>query len=85
MTENTYIEEDHINEQHVIWNFNSEDHVDRRYVTRIITAEDHDDRYHVTDTIVTQQQPEDLRPIGELNLTNRQNHRMIDIEELLND
>ncbi len=46
---------------------------------------DHNDRYHVTDIIVTQQQPEDPGPVGELNLNNRQNYGMIDIEELLND
>jgi len=32
-----------------------------------------------------QQQPGDLRPAGELNLTNRQDHGMIDIKELFND
>ncbi len=45
---------------------------------------DHGNRYHVTDITVIQQQPEDLGLIGELNLTDRQDHGMIDIEELLN-
>ena len=53
-------------------------------MTEDITAEDHGDRHHVTDITAAQQQPEDLRPAEELNQTNRQDHRMIDIEELLN-
>ncbi len=40
-------------------------------MTGIITAEDHDDRHHVTDTTAVQQQLEDSRPAGELNITNR--------------
>ena len=51
----------------------------------IITAEDYDDRHHVTDTTAAQQQSGNLKPAGELNLTNRQDHRMINIEELFND
>jgi len=39
----------------------------------------------VTDIIVAQQQLGDLRSTGELNLIDRQDYRMIDIEELLND
>ncbi len=54
-------------------------------MTEIITAKDHDNRHHVTDTTAMQQQPRDLRPTEELNLTNRQDHGMIDIEKLLND
>ncbi len=50
-----------------------------------ITVKDHGDRHHVTDITVTQQQLGNLRPIEELNLNNRQDHRMINIEELLND
>ena len=69
----------------MIWNFNSKDHVDGRHVTENITAEDHGDGHHVTDITATQQQPEDLEPAGELNLNNRQDHGMFDIEELFND
>ena len=47
--------------------------------------EDHGDGHHVTNITATQQQPEDPGPAGELNQTNRQDHGMIDIEELLND
>ena len=54
-------------------------------MTESITVEDHGDRYHVTDTIAAQQQPGDPGPAGELNSTDRQDHEMIDIEELLND
>ncbi len=54
-------------------------------MTGTITAKDHGDRHHVTDTIAVQQQPEDLEPTGKLNSINRQDHGMIDIEELLND
>ncbi len=54
-------------------------------MTGNITAEDHGDRYHMTDITVTQQQLGDSGPIEELNLTNRQDHRIIDIEKLLND
>jgi len=39
----------------------------------------------VTDTTVVQQQPGDLKPTGKLNQTNREDHEMINIEELLND
>src|SRR6266540_3704287 len=55
------------------------------HVTEDITAEDHGDRYHVTDITAAQQQPGDPGPAGELNINNRQDHGMIDIEELLND
>src|SRR6266540_859002 len=85
VTENTHMEKDHVVEQHVTWNFNSEDHVDGRHVTESITVEDHGDGHYMTDITVTQQQPEDLRPAGELNQTNRQDHGMIDIEKLIND
>ncbi len=54
-------------------------------MTESITAEDYDDRHHVTNTTAAQQQPEDPGPVGELNSNNRQDHKMIDIEELLND
>ena len=47
--------------------------------------EDHGDRHHVTDITAAQQQPRNLRPVGELNQTNREDHGMIDIEKLLND
>ena len=53
-------------------------------MTENITVEDHSDRHHVTDITAKQQQFGDLRPAGELNQTNRQDHGMIDIEELLN-
>ena len=67
------------------WDFNSEDHVDSWHVTESITMKDHGDRHYVTDIIAAQQQPEDPGPAGELNQTNRQDHKMINIEELLND
>src|SRR6266540_5172061 len=85
VTKDTHVEEDHIDRQYVTWNYNSEDHVDGRHVTEDITAEDHDDRQHVTDITAAQQQPGDPGPAGELNINNRQDHGMIDIEELLND
>ena len=50
-----------------------------------ITTEDHDDEHHVTNITAAQQQPKDLRLAGKLNQMDRQNHGMIDIEELLND
>ncbi len=53
-------------------------------MTENITIEDHGDRYHVTNITVAQQQPRDLGPIRELNQINRQDHGIIDIEELLN-
>ncbi len=76
------MEEDHVEGQHVTWNFSSEDHVDGRHVTEDVTVEDHGDRHHVTDITAAQQQPGDPGPAGKLN---RQDHGMIDIEELLND
>ncbi len=54
-------------------------------MTESITAEDHGDRHYVTDITAAQQQPRDLEPAGKLNQTSRQDHGMIDIEELLND
>ncbi len=54
-------------------------------MTEIITMEDHSNRHHVIDTTAVQQQPEDLELTEELNLNNRQDHGMIDIEELFND
>src|SRR6266511_1347364 len=84
VTRNIHVEKNHVDRQHVTWNFNSEDHVDGRHVTESITAEDHGDRHHVTDITAAQQQPGDLEPAGELNTNNRQDHGMIDIEELLN-
>ncbi len=85
MTKNTYVKEDHVDGQYVTWNFNSEDHVEGRHVTESITVKDHGDRHHMTDITAAQQQPGDPGPVGELNQNNRQDHRMIDIEELLND
>src|SRR6266511_492000 len=69
-----------LNQDHV-----TEDHADGRHVTENITAEDHDNRHHVTNITAAQQQPRDLEPAGEFNQNNRQDHGMIDIEELLND
>ncbi len=54
-------------------------------MTGITTAKDHGDRHHVTNTTAAQQQPGDLGLVGELNQINRQDYRMIDIEELFND
>jgi len=54
-------------------------------VTGIITVKDHGDRHHVTNIIVIQQQPGDPEPTEELNQIDRQDHRIIDIEELFND
>src|SRR6266542_1057920 len=85
VTKNIHVEEDHVDGQHVIWNFNSEDHVDGQHVTEDITMEDYGDRHHVTNITAAQQQPEDPGPAGELNQINKQDHRLIDIEELLND
>ena len=85
VTKNTHVKENHIDGQHVIWNFNSKDHVDSWHVTESITVKDHDDRHHVTDIIAAQQQPGDPKPAEELNSTNRQDYGMIDIEKLLND
>ncbi len=47
--------------------------------------EDHGDRHYVTDITAVQQQPGNLRSTGELNLNDRQDYKMINIEELLND
>ena len=85
MTKNTHVEEDHVDGQHVTWNFNSEDHVEGRHVTESIIAEDYVDGHHVTDITVVQQQPGDSGPAGEFNTNNGQDHGMINIEELLND
>ena len=52
VTKNIHVEEDHVDGQHVIWNFNSEDYIDSQHVTGIITAKDHDNRHHITDTTV---------------------------------
>ena len=82
VTKNTHVEEDQVD---VTWNFSSEDHADGRHVTEDITAEDHDDRHHVTDITAAQQQPGDLGPAGEFNQNDRQDHGIINIEELLND
>ena len=71
VTKNIHMEKDHVDRQHVIWNFNLKDHVDGQHVTRIIIVKDHGDRHHMTGTTAAQQQPEDLRPAGELNLTNK--------------
>src|SRR6266542_792555 len=80
-----HVTEDHADGRHVTRNTHvEEDHIDRQYVTEDITTEDHGDEHHVTDTTAAQQQPGDPGPAGELN-TNRQDHGMIDIEELLND
>ena len=61
----------------------TEDHADGRHVIQNThVEEDHVDEQHMTDITAAQQQPGDPRPAGELN---RQDHGMIDIEELLND
>ena len=67
------------------WNFSSKDHADGRHVTEDITAEDHSDEHHITDITAAQQQPGDPGPAEEFNQINRQDHGMINIEELLND
>ena len=54
-------------------------------MTGSITAEDHGDRHHVTDNTAAQQQPEDPGLAGKLTTNNRQDHGMINIEELFND
>ncbi len=54
-------------------------------MTGITTVKDHDDKYHITNIIVVQQQPGDLRPAEEFNISYRQDHGMINIKELLND
>ena len=54
-------------------------------MTEIITVKDHGDRYHVTDIITVQQQLGYPELVGELNINNRQDHGMIDIEKLLDD
>ena len=77
--------EDYVDGQHVTWNFITKDHVDGQHVTGNITAEDHGDGHHVTYITAAQQQPENPETVGELNLTDRQDHGMINIEELLND
>ena len=71
VTKNTHVKENHVDGQHMTWNFNSEDHVNGRHVTENITAEDHGDRHHMIDITATQQQPGDLGPAEEFNLTNR--------------
>ena len=53
------MKEEHVDGQHVIWNFNSKDHADERHVTERIIVKDHDDRHHVTNITAAQQQPED--------------------------
>ncbi len=85
VTKNTHMEEDHVVGQHVTWNFNTENYANSRYVTRIITAEDHGDKHHMTDINAVLQQPGNSKSARELNLTDRQDHGMINIEELLND
>jgi len=54
-------------------------------MTGIIIAKNYDDRYHVTDITTAQQQSGDLELIGELNFINKYDHRMINIDELIND
>jgi len=54
-------------------------------VTGNITVKDYSNRYHVTDIIAVQQQPENSKPAEKLNHNNRQDHGMINMEELLND
>src|SRR6266540_1250726 len=85
VTKKTHVEEDHVEGQHVTWNFSLEDHADGRHVTESITAEDHGDRHYVTDITAMQQQPRDLGLAEELNQINKQDHGMINIEELLNE
>ena len=79
------MKEDHINEQHVTWNFNTEDHVDRWHVTGNIIIEDHNDECHVINIIIVQQQSKVSKFAGKLNIIKRQDHRIINIEKLIND
>jgi len=46
---------------------------------------DHGDRHHVISITMMQQQPENPEPTEKLNENNRQNYKMTDIEEFLND
>ena len=45
MTKNTHIKKDHVDRQHMIWNFDTEDHVDGWHVTENTTVKDHGDRH----------------------------------------
>jgi len=65
------VEEDHVDGQHVTWNFSSGDHADGRHVTESITMEDHDNRHHMTDNTAAQQQPEDPGPTEKLNTVDK--------------
>ena len=47
--------------------------------------EDHSEGHHVTDITVVQQQPGDLELAEKLNLINRQDHGIINIDELIDD
>src|SRR6266540_3589744 len=86
VTENTHVTEDHADGRHVTENTHEEeDHVDRQHVTWNYITEDHGDGHHVTDITAVQKQPGDPGPAGERNINNRQDHGMINIEELLND
>ncbi len=54
-------------------------------MTGNITMKDHGDRHHVISITMMQQQPENPEPTEKLNENNRQNYKMTDIEEFLND
>ena len=54
-------------------------------MTENIITKNYGNRHHITDITVTQQQLENLRPTGKLNIIDKQDHEMINIEELLND
>ncbi len=47
--------------------------------------EDHGNGHHVTDNTTAQQQPGNPGSAEEFNIINRQNHKMINIDELIND
>ncbi len=46
---NNLVQKDHVNKQHVIWNFNTEDYADEWHVIENINMKDYDNGYHVTD------------------------------------
>ncbi len=48
-------------------------------------AENHNKEYYITDITVTQQQPRNLKSAEKLIIIERQNHEIINIEELIND
>ncbi len=54
-------------------------------MTGIITAEDYDEKCYIINITIAQQQSRNLELARKLNFNNRQDHGMIDIEELIND